>query len=90
MALLRLVAEKVGPFEDRLDLDFSDGKGNPHYGPHILAGVNGCGKSTILRAIAWVLSWGGRGFDFEDWAHLLRGPAVSRAFPIAAGRDVNR
>lgn len=74
MALLRLVAEKIGPFEERLDLDFSDGAGNPHLGPHILAGVNGSGKSTALRTIAWVIAEEGDGFDFEDWTHMLRGP----------------
>jgi ABC-type transport system involved in cytochrome c biogenesis ATPase subunit len=58
MPLLRLIAEGVGPFE-RLDLDFSDGHGNPHLGPHILAGVNGSGKSTALRAVAWTLHRGG-------------------------------
>ncbi|MGA2736529.1 MAG: hypothetical protein ABSG65_03660 [Bryobacteraceae bacterium] len=43
MPLLRLIAEGVGPFE-RLDVDLSDGKGNPHLGPHIFAGVNGSGN----------------------------------------------
>ncbi|MBI4877407.1 MAG: AAA family ATPase, partial [Acidobacteria bacterium] len=57
MPILRLVAEGVGPFE-KLDLDLSDGQGNPHLGPHILAGVNGSGKSTVLKTIAWVLDRG--------------------------------
>jgi len=38
--LMRLIAENIGPFE-RLDIDFSDGNGKPHCGPHILTGVNG-------------------------------------------------
>jgi predicted ATP-binding protein involved in virulence len=71
MPLMRLIAENIGPFE-RLDIDFSDGNGKPHRGPHILAGVNGSGKSTVLRAIAWALSLGGEGFPEEDWKHSLR------------------
>jgi hypothetical protein len=73
MPLMRLIAENIGPFE-RLDIDFSDGHGKPHRGPHILAGVNGSGKSTVLRAIAWALSWDGYGFPEEEWKHFLRGP----------------
>ncbi|MGA3094928.1 MAG: AAA family ATPase [Bryobacteraceae bacterium] len=70
---MRLIAENVGPFE-RLDIDFSDGKGNPHRGPHILAGVNASGKSTVLRAIAWALSWDNYGFPEEEWRHFLWAP----------------
>jgi predicted ATP-binding protein involved in virulence len=72
MPLMRLIAENIGPFE-RLDIDFSDGNGKAHRGPHILAGVNGSGKSTVLRAIAWALSWGGEGFPEREWQHFLRG-----------------
>ena len=78
MPLVRLVAEGVGPFE-KLDLDFSDGKGNPHPGPHILAGVNGSGKSTALKAIAWALDWASCGFPGENWGHFLTGHSRSRA-----------
>jgi len=70
MCIVRFVAEGVGPFE-RLDLDLSDGRGNPHLGPHVLAGVNGSGKSTALRAIAWSLATSGHRFDFVRWTHLL-------------------
>ncbi|HXB71443.1 MAG TPA: AAA family ATPase [Candidatus Acidoferrales bacterium] len=77
MALLGLTAEGVGPFE-RLDLDLSDGHGNPHLGPHILAGVNGSGKSTVLRAIAWGMNLGKGGFPNDDWQHLVRGYPASR------------
>ena len=70
---MRLIAENVGPFE-RLDIDFSDGSGKPHRGPHILAGVNGSGKSTVLRAIAWALSSLESGFPEDEWRHFLRGP----------------
>ena len=72
MPLVRLIAENVGPFE-RLDIDFSDGNGKPHRGPHILAGVNGSGKSTVLRAIAWALSFDGDGFPEGEWRHFLHG-----------------
>jgi len=77
MPIVRLVAEGVGPFE-RLDLDLSDGKGNPHLGPHILAGVNGCGKSTALHTLAWVMDRGRWGFPYDDWQHALAGYADSR------------
>ena len=70
MPILRLIAEGVGPFES-LDIDFSDGNGKPHLGPHILAGVNGSGKSTVLRTIAWVLDRGALGFQYEDWQESL-------------------
>jgi hypothetical protein len=73
MPLMRLIAENIGPFE-RLDIDFSDGNGKAHRGPHILAGVNGSGKSTVLRAIAWALSSLESGFPEDEWRHFLRGP----------------
>jgi len=78
MPTVRLIAEGVGPFE-KLDLDLSDGHGEPHLGPHILAGVNGSGKSTALRALAWVLDLGRRGFPYQDWQHALAGQTRSRA-----------
>lgn len=82
MPLMRLIAENIGPFE-KLDIDFSDGNGKPHRGPHILAGVNGSGKSTILRAIAWALSWGGKGFPEKEWQHFLRGEQSRVAVYVA-------
>lgn len=85
MPLMRLIAENVGPFE-RLDIDFSDGNGKPHPGPHILAGVNGSGKSTVLRAIAWVLSWSESGFPQEEWRHFLRGPESRVLVQLLFGR----
>ena len=81
MPLVNLIAEGVGPFQS-LDLDLSDGKGQPHLGPHILAGVNGSGKSTILRTIAWVLDRGHRGFPYDDWHQMLRGYGASRALLV--------
>ena len=78
MAIVRAIAEGVGPF-DRLDLDLSDGKGNPHLGPHILAGVNGSGKTTALRALAWALDQGKCGFPYREWAHAVTGREVSRS-----------
>jgi hypothetical protein len=81
MPLVRLIAEGVGPFE-RLDLDFSDGNGKPHLGPHILAGVNGSGKSTALRTIAWLMDKGKFGFQYDDWGHFLEGHPHSRAVAV--------
>lgn len=81
MPLMRLVAEGVGPFRS-LDIDFSDGRGNPHLGPHILAGVNGSGKSTVLRTIAWVCDGGRHGFPHDEWHELLRGHSFSRALVV--------
>lgn len=81
MPIVRLVAEGVGPFE-RLDLDLSDGHGNPHAGPHILAGVNGAGKSTALRTIAWALDHAANGFPHEHWRHALAGHSNSRAYVL--------
>ena len=78
MPILRLVAEGVGPFE-KLDLDLSDDNGNPHLGPHILAGVNGSGKTTVLKTIAWVLDRQGWGFDHHEWKHSLAGHRAPRA-----------
>ncbi len=81
MPVVRLIAEGVGPFE-RLDLDLSDGNGKPHLGPHILAGVNGSGKSTVLRTIAWLMDKGLFGFQYEDWGHFLESHSHSRAVAI--------
>src|SRR5713101_5687638 len=88
MPLTRLIAEGVGPF-DRLELDLSDGNGNAHLGPHILAGVNGSGKSTALRAIAWALDVGRRGFDYGQWEHLTHGRRNSSVLLMfkLAGRE---
>jgi len=81
MPLLRLIAEGVGPFA-RLDVDLSDGKGNPHLGPHIFAGVNGSGKSTVLRTLAWVMDVRGAGFPYDQWAHMTAGYAHSGALLV--------
>jgi energy-coupling factor transporter ATP-binding protein EcfA2 len=81
MPLVRLIAEGVGPFE-RLDIDLSDGKGKPHLGPHIFAGVNGSGKSTVLKTLAWVMDCGNAGFQHDDWQHLLNGHTRSRALAV--------
>src|ERR1700733_12998453 len=81
MPLVRVIAEGVGPFE-KLDLDFSDGNGKPHLGPHILAGVNGSGKSTVLRTIAWLLDRGCFGLQNDGWAQALKGHQRSRTMAI--------
>ena len=88
MPLMRLIAENVGPFE-RLDIDFSDGNGKPHLGPHILAGVNGSGKSTVLRAIAWAMSSGRRdGFPEDEWRHFLWSRTSRVLVQMTSGPDL--
>ncbi len=81
---MSLIAEGVGPFKS-LELDLSNGKGEPHLGPHILAGVNGSGKSTILRTIAWVFDRKENGFGHDDWQQMLSGYGKSRALLVARG-----
>lgn len=73
MAITRLTADRVGPF-DKLDIDFSDGKGKAHLGPHVFAGVNGSGKSTVLKTIAFVMDTRPKesGFALEEFLHLAR------------------
>jgi len=85
LPIVKLVAEGIGPF-DRLELDLSDGNGNPHLGPHILAGVNGSGKSTILRIIGWLLDPGNRGFNSAEWEHFTTGQSA-RAIATFPGSD---
>jgi len=86
MPITRVVAQGIGPF-DRLDLDLSDGHGEAHPGPHILAGVNGCGKSTALRAIAWILAGENSGFPEESWQHFLTGHPMSFVSVVIKQRE---
>ena len=86
MPILKLHLENIGPF-DNLELDLTDGKGKAHLGPHILAGVNGSGKTTVLRAIAWHLSRKGSGFDEELWAEFL-GRRENCASKLIVGRSI--
>lgn len=83
MAIIaRLAGEGIGPFKS-FDFDFSDADGKPHPGPHIFAGINGSGKSTVLRTLAWLLEMGAHnlaGFQWQEWQHLLQGYDLSRAF----------
>jgi len=83
MALIaRIAGEGIGPFRS-FDFDFSDVDGNPHSGPHIFAGVNGSGKSTVLRTLAWLLEFSPRqGFQWQEWQHLLEGHSQSRALIV--------
>lgn len=79
MPFTRLFLRDFGPFND-LHLDLSDGEGNPHLGPHILAGVNGSGKSTVLRALALCAP---RGYPVEaiceQFSHFARSPEALAA-----------
>ncbi len=61
MPISHVFAEGIGPFK-KVHLDLRGADGRPSLGPHILAGVNGSGKSTILRAIAWCLAKEDDGF----------------------------
>jgi hypothetical protein len=85
MALIaRVAGEGIGPFRS-FDFDFSDADGNPHPGPHIFAGVNGSGKSTVLRTLAWLLESSlKQGFPWQEWQHLLKGHSLSRAMIVVA------
>jgi predicted ATP-binding protein involved in virulence len=83
MAIIaRLAGEGIGPFKS-FDFDFSDAEGNPHPGPHILAGVNGSGKSTVLRTLAWMFeSDPAQGFPWQEWQHLIEGHDSARAMVV--------
>lgn len=81
MPISHVFAEGIGPFK-KLHLDLSGEDGKPSLGPHILAGVNGSGKSTILKAIAWCLARPKDGFAEEDWAHFLTSHTDSRVLLV--------
>jgi|SRR5579863_2627035 putative AbiEii toxin of type IV toxin-antitoxin system/AAA domain-containing protein len=72
MPISHFFAEGIGPFK-KVHLDLRGADGRPSLGPHILAGVNGSGKSTILKAIAWCLAQSNDGFPGEGWGYFLRG-----------------
>src|SRR5579862_503110 len=65
MPITHLFAEGIGPFK-RIHLDLRGADGDPALGPHILAGVNGSGKSTVLKAIAWCLAEQGDEFQWRS------------------------
>jgi hypothetical protein len=78
----RLAGEGIGPFRT-FDFDFSDISGLPHPGPHIFAGINGSGKSSVLRTLAWL--WERRasdGFQWQQWEHLVDGHECTRAMMV--------
>ena len=84
MAIIaRLVGEGIGPFKS-FDFDFSDVHGNPYTGPHVFAGVNGSGKSTILRTLAWLLEDERSGFQWQQWRHLTQGHSSTRAMIVGS------
>lgn len=76
-ALDEIVLRNIGPFVAlRLPL-------TPQW--NVLLGNNGCGKSTILRAIAFGMAGSGR--DTEQWAaSLLRAGASSGSIELRFGR----
>jgi hypothetical protein len=65
MPISHFFAEGIGPFKS-IHLDLRGPDGHPSVGPHILAGVNGSRKSTILKAIAWCLAESEHGFAEES------------------------
>lgn len=81
MPISHFFAEGIGPFR-KVHLDLRGQDGRPDLGPHILAGVNGSGKSTILKAITWCLAGRRDGFPAEEWVHFLKGYPNSRALLI--------
>jgi hypothetical protein len=70
MPISHFLAEGIGPFQ-KVHLDLCGEDGHPSLGPHILAGVNGSGKSTILKATAWGLAQPANGFDGEADSRVL-------------------
>jgi hypothetical protein len=81
MLLSHLFLEGIGPFKTlHLDLRGNDAHASP--GPHILAGVNGSGKSTVLKSIAWCLATADDGFPFDEWVHFLKSYPQSRAMVV--------
>ncbi|MEO8098356.1 MAG: AAA family ATPase [Acidobacteriota bacterium] len=87
MPISHIVAEGIGPFKKvHLDLRGPDGKAS--YGPHVLAGVNGSGKSTILKGLAWCIANKSRdGFPIAEWAQFLPDHAVSRVLVVFEAGD---
>jgi hypothetical protein len=81
-SIARLAGEGIGPFKS-FDFDFSDEQGNPHPGPHIFAGINGSGKSTVLKTIAWSFESSlSEGFQWQEWQHLIQGYGCARAMIV--------
>ena len=91
MPILKLHLENIGPF-DKLELDLTDGNGKAHLGPHILAGVNGSGKSTVLRAIAASLAIGGvanSGFDEFEWEAFVGDRYANVRIPVLGHTELS-
>jgi hypothetical protein len=84
--------------ERHLDLRGQDRR--PSLGPHILAGVKGSGKSTILKAVAWCLAESEHGFAeaapkstrIVGFRHLCRGAqkGSARGFVVVGERNDGR
>ena len=91
MPLLRLVAEGVGPF-NRVELDLSDGKGNPHLGPHILAGVSPRATVSSMRLLLAILLASAAAFAAEpvtpgQYSGKWQGAAAGGDFLMTLSRD---
>jgi hypothetical protein len=84
MPISHFFAEGIGPFQ-KVHLDLRGPDGRPALGPHILAGVNGSGKSTILKAIDWCLARPGD--EFADGHSNPRVMVVFESFAVARGKD---
>ena len=76
-ALDGIALQNIGPF-DRLELDFN-------FGRNILLGDNGCGKSTILRAIA--LAFVGSDGTTQAAQDLLRAGKKHGSITLRVGND---
>ncbi len=84
MPISHFFAEGIGPFK-KVHLDLRGADGHAALGPHILAGVNGSGKSTILRAIAWCLAQPGD--EFAEGQANPRVMVVCDSFTVVRGKD---
>jgi len=82
MPISHILAEGIGPFK-KVHLDLRGPDGHPSLGPHILAGVNGSGKSTILKAIAWCLAGPQEEFADTNPRVLLIFEAGTRRYAVA-------
>ncbi|HEY1760841.1 MAG TPA: AAA family ATPase [Bryobacteraceae bacterium] len=89
MPISHVFAEGIGPFK-KVHLDLRGPDGQPSLGPHILAGVNGSGKSTILKAIAWCLAKEDDGFsELNPRVLLIFGFSGSSRFAVVRAKHLD-